>query len=127
MSTLRFKKLWIVIGLSLVMVVIVLSLIPPPPTVVSIEHIDKVKHFIAYLVLMGWFGQIYHAPRQRFYFLIGFLLLGVLLEVLQGMGEVRQADWLDAVANGAGVLVAWQLTKSRFANVLAYFEQKCCG
>ena len=108
------------------MVVVGLSLMPSPPMIIPIEHIDKVKHFIAYLVLMGWFAQIYHAPRQRFYFLIGFFLLGVLLEVLQGMGEIRQADWGDAVANGVGVLVAWQLTKNRLAYVLAHFEQKCC-
>ncbi|OQY54377.1 MAG: hypothetical protein B6247_11580, partial [Candidatus Parabeggiatoa sp. nov. 2] len=81
-------------------------------------------HFIAYFVLMGWFAQIYHAPRQRLYCMIGFLLLGGLLEVLQGLGETRQADWADALANSIGVLVAWQLTKTRLAYVLTYFEQK---
>ncbi len=123
MSSLRFKKLWLTIGWSLVIAVIALSLMPPP-TLPPINHLDKLEHFIAYFVLMGWFAQIYHTPRQRLYCMIGFLLLGGLLEVLQGLGETRQADWADALANSIGVLVAWQLTKTRLAYVLTYFEQK---
>jgi len=123
LSSLRFKKLWLTIGWSLVIAVIALSLMPPP-TLPPINHLDKLEHFIAYFVLMGWFAQIYHTPRQRLYCMIGFLLLGGLLEVLQGLGETRQADWADALANSIGVLVAWQLTKTRLAYVLTYFEQK---
>ncbi|RKZ57858.1 MAG: VanZ family protein [Candidatus Parabeggiatoa sp. nov. 2] len=125
LSSLRFKKLWLTIGWSLVIAVIALSLMPPPPPMISsFDFGDKIGHFIAYFVLMGWFAQIYHAPRQRLYCMIGFLLLGGLLEVLQGLGETRQADWADALANSIGVLVAWQLTKTRLAYVLTYFEQK---
>ncbi|OQY52703.1 MAG: hypothetical protein B6247_16455, partial [Candidatus Parabeggiatoa sp. nov. 2] len=77
MSSLRFKKLWLTIGWSLVIAVIALSLMPPPPPMISsFDFGDKIGHFIAYFVLMGWFAQIYHAPRQRLYCMIGFLLLG---------------------------------------------------
>ncbi|HDN26766.1 MAG TPA: VanZ family protein [Thioploca sp.] len=124
---LRFRKLWLGIGWSLVIAVIVLSLMSSPPMIPSIDYGDKISHVVAYLVLMGWFAQIYHAPRLRLYYMIGFILLGILLEILQGLGGIRQMDWVDMLANSIGVLVAWQLTKTRLAYVLAYFEQKCCG
>jgi hypothetical protein len=68
---------------------------------------------VTYFVLMGWFAQIYHVPRLRLYYIIGFILLGRLLEILQGLGGIRQMDWIDMLANSIGVLVAWQLTKNR--------------
>jgi VanZ family protein len=123
---LRFKKLWITIGWALIGALIIASLMaaPKPIQSISLFHGDKLLHVMAYFVLMGWFAQIYHAPRERFYYLIGFVLLGVLLELLQGLGGIRQGDWLDMVANSVGVVLAWQLTKNRFAELLASFEQK---
>ena len=116
-SHLRFRKLWIVIGWSFVVAVIILSLMPPPP-MPAINYGDKIGHIIAYFVLMGWFAQIYHAPRQRIQFMIGFFLLGTVLEILQGFGGIRYAEWADMVANSAGVILAWQLTKKRWGYIL---------
>jgi len=124
-SHLRFRKLWIVIGWSLVIAVIILSLIPPPP-IMSVDYADKIGHLIAYFVLMGWFAQIYHALRQRIQFMIGFLLLGAVLEILQGFGGIRYAEWADMVANSVGVILAWQLTKKRWGYVLSIIERKAC-
>jgi VanZ family protein len=123
-SHLRFRKLWIAIGWSLVIAVIILSLIPPP--IMPVDYADKIGHLIAYFVLMGWFAQIYHAPRQRIQFVIGFLLLGAVLEILQGFGGIRYAEWADMVANSAGVILAWQLTKKRWGYVLSTIERKAC-
>ncbi len=125
-SPLRFVKWWLSIGWSLVIAVIVLSLMPSPP-MPSWDYSDTISHIVAYFVLMAWFAQIYHAPRLRLYYMVGFILLGILLEILQGVGGIRQMDWADMLANGIGVLMAWQLIKNRSAHVLAYFEQKCCG
>jgi len=124
-SHLRFRKLWIAIGWNLVIAVIILSLIPPPP-IMHVDYTDKIGHLIAYFVLMGWFAQIYHAPRQRIQFVIGFLLLGAVLEILQGFGGVRYAEWADMVANSVGVVLAWQLTKKRWGYVLSTIERKAC-
>jgi VanZ family protein len=121
-SPLRFKILWLSIGWSLVLAVIVLALIPPPSITKGAIYTDKIGHFIAYFILMGWFAQIYHVPKQRLLFMIGFLLLGGLLEILQGLSGIRQADWFDMLANSTGVLAAWQLTKNRFAYVLVYID-----
>ncbi|RKZ40125.1 MAG: VanZ family protein [Gammaproteobacteria bacterium] len=111
-SRLGLKKLWVGIGWLLVIAVIVLSLIPSPPLMMqTIDYGDKIGHLIAYFVLMGWFALVYHMPRQRFWYMIGFLLLGGVLEILQGLSGIRHADWMDIVANSIGVLLAWQLTK----------------
>jgi VanZ family protein len=122
---LRFKNLWIAIGWASVAWIIITSLMPAPKSIqtISLFHGDKVMHVMAYFVLMGWFAQIYHAPRERFYYLIGLMLLGLVLEILQGLGGLRQWDVLDILANIVGVLLAWQFTKKRFANLLASFEQ----
>jgi len=122
LSPLRFEKFWISIGLSLVLLVILLSLTSLPMP--SVNYGDKAGHVLAYFVLMGWFAQIYHAPQSRFYYMIGFLLLGGLLEILQGLSGTRFAEWSDMLANTIGVLLAWQLTKNRFAYALVYVEQK---
>lgn len=124
LPNLRFKKLWLIVGWSLVLMVIGLSLMSSPPPVPSINYGDKFAHILAYFVLMGWFAQLYHAPKQRFNYLIGFILLGGVLEILQSLGGVRYGDWADMLANSTGVLLAWQLTKSRLAYVLVFVEDR---
>ena len=121
---LRFKKLWLLVGWSLILVVIGLSLMSSPPPLPSIDYNDKIGHLLAYFVLMGWFAQLYHAPKQRLIYLVGFILLGGILEILQSLGGVRQGEWADLIADSAGVLLAWQLTKTRLAYALAFVEQK---
>ncbi len=123
--SLKFKKLWIGVGWGLVLGVIVSSLIPPPSFTQIQGHGDKVAHILAYFVLMGWFAQIYHSNQQRLLYMLGFLLLGVGLEILQGLSGIRHADWLDILANSAGVFLAWYLTKNRFASLLGFIENKC--
>lgn len=119
---LRYKTLWLSMGISLVVTVIVLSLIAPPKDMMETLPNDKLGHFTAYFVLMGWFAQIYHTNKQRWLYLIGFLMLGLTLEILQGLGGVRQADWLDMLANTAGVISAFLVTKTRLAYILLYIE-----
>ena len=131
-STLCFKKLWLAIGWSLVGFVIFLSLASPPSSsnlentflnfLIKLPYIDKVGHLIAYFILMGWFAQIYQTPRQRISYLVGFILLGILLEILQGLGGIRTADWTDELANSFGVLLAWQVTKKHFNEILFNLE-----
>lgn len=128
--SLRFMKLWLGIGWTLIIAVIVASLMPPTPineVLFNLPHGDKVGHFMAYLILMGWFAQIYHDPRHRFRYMIGFLLLGVILEILQGLSGLREADWKDIVANSLGVLLAWQLAKTHLAYLLISIEHKFCS
>ena len=130
---LRLAKLWISLGWLGIIMVIVLSLIPPPEIKESsslwllpfnLPYSDKIAHLIAYFILMGWFCQIYHTTYHRRLYLLSFSLLGILLEILQGLGGVRSADWQDAVTNFIGIILAWQLAKTNFAYGLVYLETK---
>lgn len=103
MLPLRFPKLWSALGWLLVASVIVGSLIPGP-ALQAVNVDDKVMHGAAYFVLMVWFAGFY---TRTVYPLIAavLLLLGIGLDVLQGLTETRSFDWYDVAMNGAGVLV----------------------
>lgn len=127
-SQLRFHELWLILGWLLIAVIIALSLIPPLPdyqkTLTFLpEDIDKVGHFLAYFVLMGWFAQIYHLPKQRIWLVGSFIALGVVLEILQGLTGVRHPAWTDALANSFGILMAWAITKGNYQYLLTAFEE----
>jgi VanZ family protein len=48
--------------------------------------------------------------------------LGGLLEVLQAFTPDRDADYVDFLANSAGVVVGWLLGRTRLANTSAILE-----
>jgi len=130
-SPLRLVKLWLSLGWLWIITVVIFSLIPPPPPEQSVfllpfdlPYGDKLTHFIAYFGLMGWFSQIYHTDYHRRLYMISFLLLGISLEILQGLGGIRSADWQDVVANFMGIVLAWQLAKTHLAYVLVYLEAR---
>ncbi len=123
-TPLRYTPWWLVIGILLIIVIIIASLMPVPDVVNQLpQNTDKLQHFIAYFILMGWFVQIYHLLSQRVCLAICFILLGLLLEILQGFSGIRHADWTDILANSLGVLLAWQVGETRFSNILIYFEK----
>ena len=107
MKPLRFLKLWLGLGWLYVLLIIYLSLTSLPSSGVEIPHLDKIGHTLAYFLMVFWFGQcIQEKPRMLKYALFAGLL-GAELEVLQGMGGLRQAEWADALANMAGAFLAW--------------------
>ena len=87
MYPLRYKRLWLSLGALLVGTVCVLSLIPSPPEL-HVPEGDKYAHGAAYLVQMCWFGALYERPRHLGIGLY-LVLLGVALEILQGIGGYR--------------------------------------
>ncbi|MFI4921124.1 MAG: VanZ family protein, partial [Gammaproteobacteria bacterium] len=69
---------------------------------------DKVEHFGAFLLLNAWF--IAAQPKRRFWWLItlAFIVLGGVIEIVQGWSGFRDGDWLDWAADSAGVVLgAW--------------------
>lgn len=56
---------------------------------------------------MIWFCQIYASRRTRLFHGIGFLAMGVGLELLQGLSGLREYDVMDMLANGVGVAAGW--------------------
>jgi VanZ family protein len=121
---LYFRTIWLSLGWIMLSIVWVISLIPvPEPLIIEVNHIDKLEHFVAYFFLMSWFSQIYKKESTRNNYAIGLIIMGIVIEVLQGMGKIRMFDPFDMVANTAGIFVAWYFIKDDLANILLRFER----
>ncbi len=48
--------------------------------------------------------------------------MGISLEILQGMGQVRQFEYYDMLANTIGVLIGMVMILMPLANVLVWVE-----
>jgi VanZ family protein len=114
---LRWLPLWRGIGWILVAIIVVLSLMPAPPTA---PGGDKLHHFIAYFGLMFLFSQ-WHSGRQLKVLALAFVLMGCIIEIVQPFTG-RYFSWLDIVANTTGVLVAWLLAMGSGGKMLYWFE-----
>ena len=123
---LRFKHLWLAIGCLLIVYVFYSSL-RPDPIELDIDDFDKYAHTFAYFVLMGWFTQIYQQKKRVLILAVGFVLMGILIEILQGFSGYRQFDYYDMLANSSGVLLGWLLSMTPLKNTLSYFDQKLAG
>lgn len=120
---LRYFNLWLLIGWLLVLLMCYLSLIPKPPNFnIEFTYSDKVGHFSAYFGLMFWFSQIYKTSASRLFYILFFILMGAILEVLQGLSGVRTFEYADMLANSLGAGFAWFITKGRSKNLLLSFE-----
>ena len=112
-------RLWRVLGWSLVLAVVYLSLTPkPPPTLVS--YGDKFEHLAAYASMMGWWLQIHRRPERL---ALLFILMGLTLEVLQSLSGFRTGDVFDMAANTLGVGLGW-LTARLLPDWLARLDRK---
>ena len=118
MHKFRYGKLWLILGWSLAAVIVFLSLWPSPPEPLEFEQSDKVYHIIMYMTLMLWFASIYPQRSSQLQFSLGFFIMGVCLEFLQGMTEYRTFSYADMLANGLGILLALYLAKTRLATYL---------
>jgi VanZ family protein len=118
---LRWLPLWLTTGWMLIVAVVYLSLAPLPADV-DVPHGDKFGHVLAYAVLMFWFVQIYRRPRLRVALAFGFVTLGVMLEVLQGMSGYRTFDIQDVAANIAGLALGWLAGPPRTGNLFSRIE-----
>ena len=121
---LRYFKLWFSIGWFMVIGLCYFSLISNPPELdIDFEHSDKVRHFIAYFILMFWFAQLYKKNMSRIGYGLLFISMGIILEVLQGLGGVRYFEYYDMLANTLGVVLAWLITKKHGDKILLSVER----
>lgn len=117
---LRFRLFWQGLGWAMVATVIWLSLTPHPPEPPGFLGWDKAQHTLAYAALMFWFRMAF---AKRWRWPVFMLALGLGLEVLQGLGGVRTADWRDMVSNSLGVVVGLGVAWTRLGNILAWTER----
>ena len=106
------------------MIIVLGSLLKVPSVDVGMQHHDKLIHFLAYFILVGWFVQLYRQHSSRFLIVLLAIGLGLLLEFLQGMISYRSFDWIDAIANTLGAMSAYLLSGTGFASLLVVFDNK---
>jgi VanZ family protein len=98
------RKLYVAIGWALVAAIVVVSVIPSPPSI-DIKEGDKLGHLLAYGGAMLWFSLLYPDWRTRVRYALGFIAMGIALEFVQGWLGYRSFEVLDMLANSAGVLL----------------------
>lgn len=119
---LRYSNLWQVIAYLIILSIIVLSLIPNPEKVTPFSASDKILHTLAYAAAMFWFGLCFRRGRL---FIIGIILiiLGIIIEIIQGQTGYRTMSFYDVVANVTGIAIGLMLSFSRLSLTLQYIEK----
>ncbi len=118
----HYRSLWLILGFFYIGLIFAGSLLKIPDINTGMSHSDKAVHFLMYFILVGWFVQLYPKPDKRIHILIGAILLGMLIEYLQGMTSYRSFDFIDEIANSIGALSAFLLARTTFASLLATFD-----
>ena len=119
-----YRKTWLAAGWLLILLIGYLSLTPSPPTPLVFPHADKLEHLVAYALLMGWFCQIYSARRQRIYLALACIAYGGIIELLQGWGGHRYAEWADLLADSLGVALGWLLNTTSLQYFLTRLDAR---
>lgn len=118
----RHHRLWLSIGFGLVGLVVYLSLTPHPIQTADIGGIGF-GHFLAYFVLQLWFAQVFQRWPIRGAIAVGFVLMGVGLEYLQGMTTYRVFDPADMLDNTLGVGAGLAMAATPLGLTLARLER----
>lgn len=123
MRPLRFLPLWLAIGVSLLLFVAYMSLIPPGVGIGEIEKSDLFLHLLAYAVITGWFQQIYRKKRVLIYVATVMLIYGGLLELMQYYFPHREPHWSDFFANASGIVLATLINTTQIRDTLSFLEE----
>ena len=110
MLPLRYAAFWRVVSALLLMFVIAAAIMPAIwlwPDRVSFfrwfDNVDKWAHLLTFFVLAIWFAGQYR-PRSYWRIALGLLAFGILIELLQRLVGYRSAEWLDVLADAAGII-----------------------
>lgn len=125
-QALRFRRLWLVAGWMLVLLVIYLSLAPTPPPLTKNQG-DKLEHMLAYATLMSWFVNLYAETHPRMRIAAGLVVLGVGLEFVQRWSGYRTFEVADMAADAVGVAAGWLSAPPRLPNYLRAIEKFFAG
>jgi VanZ family protein len=99
------------------------SLNPSPPELPEWPLADKLAHFMVYTSIMLWFGFIYKGGKKYLLLGLSLILLGVILELLQGASGYRSMEVSDASSNALGVFAGWLLARTRLSLTLLWTER----
>ena len=73
---------------------------------------------------MLWFCQVFQKSAHRILVALLLIALGVSMEFLQRMTGYRYFEYIDMLANSAGVLLGWALAGTALGRIGAMLEIK---
>ncbi len=120
---LRLFPLWLAIGVALLLTIGWFSLAHLHVPQVHLHHGDKLVHFFAYLVVAGWFTQLF-CKKTLLFCLLLLIGYGSMLEVLQSLVPYRSFDYWDMLANSLGIASAGLASQFIKLNGLDLVERK---
>lgn len=121
---LRFHSIWFRLGLLGLLGLGVLALWPYKLDNSLPHWSDKALHVLAYMVIAGWFFQIYHQNWQRIMIALTLFAFGFGIELLQYFSPIRNASIPDLFANLVGLGAAWLLCLTPLQRTLIFFETR---
>ncbi len=111
----------LIVGWGLIALVVMLSLLPVE--IDLSQGRDKWSHFLAYGVLMFWFGAIYTQRMRQLMIALALVGLGVGLEFLQRETGYRSYEVADMVADTIGVLLGWVVVLTPLGRIFVWLER----
>lgn len=121
---LRFRGIWRIIAFMNIGIIIILSVVPGPEDMGQIIGLDKLMHVFAYTFTMFWCNMCYPEKKYIMLFSAGLILMGIALEIIQGLTEYRMMSSYDMIANSIGVFLGWLLARTRLSMLLSYVEKR---
>ena len=101
---LRYRRIWLSIGLIMVLATTVTCLMPAGQ-LPGVGLWDKFEHLLAFGAVAFWFGSIV-VRRDLPWVALAVVGFGGLIEIAQGAMHLgREADWLDLLADTCGVFI----------------------
>jgi hypothetical protein len=119
-------RLWWSIGFAGIVLLIVLELVPAPPSL-KVDPGGWSDHALAYATLMAWFARLDAGTRYRGGIAFALVVLGIALECAQGLTTWRTFDGHDMIANAIGVAAGWIASPPRLPSGLPTIERLLFG
>ena len=117
----KFHRVWCGFGWVMLGVVLVLCLMPAPPTPPVVTH-DKIQHLIAFCGLLVWWRWLCTRWWSPHLALFGF---AILIEILQGTCTAnRHAEVADVVADSLGLLCGEALFRTPLRHLLPWLDAR---
>ena len=118
---LQYPRVWSAIGMLMLLALIMLSMITIDQSAISIPHLDKIQHFLAWLIIMFWFASIY--PRHKLIMLGTLLTVSLGVELMQALLSWRQGSAIDLLANFVGLVTGLVLAVINKGLLLKLFDR----
>lgn len=121
-ARLRWSRAWMWLFALAQLAVLTLSLLPLAIEPPAVQHWDKGAHMLAYALLSGFAIALFRSTRGRWQALLWLLLLGALIEGLQGLLPWRSMEAADLLANATGVTLGGLLALTPLRDGLVWVE-----